>query len=96
MAGGQWREIVARTCLSRLAVYDLEMRRSAYGRVARFAAMIVAGLLLFVASSFANRTGRHLEKPVCTHGASSIGPIFLRASKVVGGNTTPHTEACLR
>jgi hypothetical protein len=62
--------------------------------VAGFAAIIVAGLLLFVASSSANRP--HVKKPICTHGASSIGPIFLRAGKVVRGNTAPHTEACLR
>jgi hypothetical protein len=31
----------------------------------------------------------------CTHGVSSIGPVFLENGKVVGGDTTPHTEACL-
>ena len=31
----------------------------------------------------------------CTHGVSSIGPVFLKDGKVVGGDTTPHTEACL-
>jgi hypothetical protein len=72
------------------------MRLSAYGRVARFAAIIVAGLLLFVASSSADRSRPHAKKPVCTHGASSIGPVYLRAGKIVGGNTTPHTESCLR
>jgi hypothetical protein len=72
------------------------MRLSASGRVAGLAAIIVAGLLLFVASSSANRARPHVKKPVCTHGASSIGPIVLRAGKVVGGNTTPYTEACLR
>jgi hypothetical protein len=26
---------------------------------------------------------------------SSIGPVFIKDGKVVGGDTTPHTEACL-
>jgi hypothetical protein len=39
------------------------------------------------------RAGR--AAPRCTHGASSIGPVYLRDGKVVGGDTTPHTEACL-
>jgi hypothetical protein len=33
--------------------------------------------------------------PRCTHGVSSIGPVYFRDGKVVGGDTTPHTEACL-
>jgi hypothetical protein len=78
-----------------LRVYVLEMWFSSYGRVGKFAAIVVAALLLFVASSAAERGQPHRKKPVCTHGASSIGPIFLRAGKVVGGDTTPHTEACL-
>jgi hypothetical protein len=31
----------------------------------------------------------------CTHGVSSIGPVYIENGKVVGGDTTPHTEACL-
>lgn len=31
----------------------------------------------------------------CTHGLSSIGPVIVEHGKVVGGDTTPHTEACL-
>jgi hypothetical protein len=31
----------------------------------------------------------------CTHGVSSIGPVFLENGRVVGGDTTPKTEACL-
>jgi hypothetical protein len=31
----------------------------------------------------------------CTHGVSSIGPVYIENGKVVGGATTPHTEACL-
>jgi len=31
----------------------------------------------------------------CTHGVSSIGPVFIENGQVVGGDTTPDTEACL-
>ena len=31
----------------------------------------------------------------CTRGVSSIGPVFIENGRVVGGDTTPHTEACL-
>jgi hypothetical protein len=34
--------------------------------------------------------------PRCTYGVSSIGPVIVKDGKVVGGDTTPHTEACLR
>ena len=64
--------------------------------MARFATIIVAGLSLFVASSSAERGRPHFEKPVCTHGASSVGQVYLRGGNVVGGDTTSHTEACLR
>lgn len=33
--------------------------------------------------------------PPCTHGLSSIGPVYLENGKVVAGDTTPITEACL-
>ena len=49
----------------------------------------LAALISSVAGSSAERT-----RP-CTHGASSIGPVFLDHGHVVGGSTTPHTEACL-
>ena len=32
----------------------------------------------------------------CTHGVSSIGPVEIANGKLVGGSTTPHTEACLQ
>jgi hypothetical protein len=32
--------------------------------------------------------------PVCTHGVSSIGPVYLKDGKVVG-DAAPQTEACL-
>ena len=78
-----------------LCVYIFEMRLSSYGRAARFAAIIVAGLLLFVATSAAERGRPHVKRSVCAHGASSIGPVYIRDGKVVGANTAPHTEACL-
>jgi hypothetical protein len=31
----------------------------------------------------------------CTHGLSSLGPVEIVDGKVVGGSTTPQTEACL-
>jgi len=51
----------------------------------------------------ATLAGAHLVSAVtpsqaeihCTHGASSVGPVFVRDGKVVGGDTTPHAEACL-
>jgi hypothetical protein len=72
------------------------MRFNAYGRLLRLAAFVIAGVLLFVATSSAERGRPSSKKSVCTHGASSIGPVYIRDGKVVGGVTTPHTEACLR
>lgn len=34
------------------------------------------------------------DSPVCTHGVSSVGPVTLTHGRL-GGDTTPHTEACL-
>ena len=31
----------------------------------------------------------------CTHGVSSVGPVYIQDGKVVGGETTPDTQACL-
>lgn len=31
----------------------------------------------------------------CTHGVSSIGPVYIEQGQVVGGDTTPDTQACL-
>jgi hypothetical protein len=33
--------------------------------------------------------------PGCTHGLSSLGPVQMVDGKIVGGSTTPETEACL-
>lgn len=49
---------------------------------------VALGLVLVAASP-----GRaHVR---CTHGVSSIGPVYIQNGKVVGGDTTPDTEACL-
>jgi hypothetical protein len=72
------------------------MMLNSYGRVLRLAAFVVAGVLLFVATSSAERGRAPIKKPVCTHGASSIGPVYLRDGKVVGDIPMAHTEACLR
>jgi hypothetical protein len=58
---------------------------------------IVAGLLLvLVVAGAAKGNGTPKQTHACTHGVSSIGPVELMNGKVVGGSTTPHTEACLR
>jgi hypothetical protein len=41
-----------------------------------------------------NKPGRRSDR--CTHGASSIGPVEIANGMIVGGSTTPHTEACLQ
>ena len=71
------------------------MRFSSYGRLVTLAALIFAAPLLFVASSAAEHARIHAMKPVCTHGVSSIGPVYLRGGIIVAGNMTPRTEACL-
>ena len=55
-----------------------------------FAAVAAAGIVLGLGP--ADRGGA--AAPRCTHGVSSIGPVYLKDGKVVG-NATPHTEACL-
>ena len=57
--------------------------------------VLVAVPLLFVSgSSSAGPTSAHPSHP-CTHGSSSIGPITFSNGHIVGGTTTPHTDACL-
>jgi hypothetical protein len=58
------------------------------------AAVIAALALVFVFAVAA--AGHSREQPTCTHGASSIGPVVIRDGKIVDGDTTPHTDACLR
>jgi hypothetical protein len=65
-----------------------------YGRVIWVVAVLVAGLLLVVASA-AGEGRRANTGRACTHGLSSIGPIVFRNGEVVGGDTTPDTETCL-
>jgi len=48
--------------------------------------VLVAGL----AAAAPGNPHRH-----CSHGLSSIGPVIIKDGKVVGGDTVPHTEACL-
>jgi len=57
-------------------------------------AAILAGVLLFAATSAAER-GEGAAIPACTQGTSSIGPIVIRDGRVVGGDPTPHTESCV-
>jgi hypothetical protein len=87
---------LAASACARSAFYVLEMRLGSHSRAARIAAIMIAGLLLFVASSAAERGVPPAKKAVCTHGVSSIGPVYLRDGKIIDGNTTPHTDACLR
>jgi hypothetical protein len=70
------------------------MRSFFYSWATRFATILVAAFFVFVASSSADGDGLH-AKPACTHGLSSIGPVSIHGGRVVGGDTTPHTEACL-
>jgi hypothetical protein len=49
-------------------------------------AVLVVGL---VAAS----PGRARQR--CTHGVSSVGPVYINDGKIVGGDTTPDTQACL-
>lgn len=62
-------------------------------RTAAFVAIMTAALLLVTAGAI--ESGKADAQPACTHGASSLGPISLSDGQVVGGSTTPTTEACL-
>jgi hypothetical protein len=66
------------------------------GKRAVLALWIVVGLLLvLVAVGAARGNSKPKQSHRCTHGLSSIGPFQIENGKVVGGSTTPHTEACL-
>lgn len=57
---------------------------------------VVVLLLVLIAVGAArgeNRASGHRRG--CTHGVSSVGPVEIANGKVVGGSTTPTTEACL-
>jgi hypothetical protein len=56
------------------------------------AALVALGLLLL--PSGAIESGRADSTPACTHGLSSLGPVYFHDG-VISGSTTPTTEACL-
>lgn len=56
-------------------------------------ALVVALSVLVVIGLVAAVPGQAHQR--CTHGVSSIGPVFIENGRVVGGDTTPRTEACL-
>ncbi len=53
-------------------------------------------LLVFVLVGAAKGDDKPKRSHRCTHGVSSIGPVEIVNGKLVGGSTTPHTEACLQ
>lgn len=59
-------------------------------RVARLLRSVLVGALVAVVLV----TTATADRPVCTHGVSSIGPVTLTHGHL-GGDMTPHTEACL-
>jgi hypothetical protein len=54
----------------------------------------VVALAVLVLFGLAAADSSRADQP-CTHGVSSIGPVFFENGKLVGGDTTPQTEACL-
>jgi len=56
-------------------------------------ALAVAVSVVVVVALAAAGHGKARQR--CTHGVSSIGPVYIENGKVVGGDTTPHTDACL-
>ena len=54
------------------------------------AAALAAAFVFGVAAA----AGRNAT-PRCTHGLSSIGPVQIQNGRIVGGDSVPHTEACL-
>jgi hypothetical protein len=55
-------------------------------------AIVVLSVVLVVGLVAANSGGARQR---CTHGVSSVGPVFIKDGKIVGGDTTPDTQACL-
>jgi hypothetical protein len=65
-------------------------------RHARGTALVAMAIVASVAVVLGFASARHGHPHQrCTHGASSLGPVYLDHGKVVGGDTTPHTETCL-
>ena len=60
------------------------------GRVARLLRLVFVGALIAVVV-VATATA---DAPACSHGVSSVGPVTLTHGHL-GGDTQPHTEACL-
>ena len=58
--------------------------------MARLLRLVLVGAVLAVVVV----TTATADSPVCTHGVSSVGPVTLTQGRV-GGDTTPHTQACL-
>jgi hypothetical protein len=56
---------------------------------------LAAGVLVVLIAVGAARGAPAHGRQQCTHGASSIGPMEIVDGQVVGGSTTPDTEACL-
>ena len=69
------------------------MRHVKHARGTALVALAIAVSVVVLLGLVAARPGRAHEP--CTHGVSSIGPVYIKDGKVVGGDTTPHTEACL-
>ena len=59
--------------------------------LASFACALAVVVLFGLAAARPSRA-----EPRCTHGLSSVGPVYFRDGKIIGGDTTPPTEACLR
>jgi hypothetical protein len=57
------------------------------------ATLVIVGLSVLPAGAV--ESGKADSSPACTHGLSSLGPVLFRDGQVVGGSTTPTTEACL-
>jgi hypothetical protein len=71
----------------------MQVRKTHLARRTALMALAVALAAMMAVGLVAAASGRDDRR--CTHGASSIGPVILRNGRVVGGDTTPHTEACL-
>jgi hypothetical protein len=69
------------------------LRHVKYAQGTALVALAIAVSVVVLLGLVAARPGRAHER--CTHGVSSIGPVFIKNGKVVGGDSTPHTEACL-
>ena len=65
--------------------------------MARLLRLVLLGALIAVVVV----TTATADRPACTHGVSSVGPVTLsraangRIGQILYGETKPHTEACL-